>query len=87
MFEFPGRLAAVMAAITTSFLFAIAHHVGPAADAFNLFSFSFRAAAGVFFAAVFLLRGFGITVGSHAVYDLLVGVLLAPPHSLPGEHS
>lgn len=85
--EFPRRLAALMAALMTSFLFAIAHHVGPAADAFSLFSFSFRAAAGLFFAAVFLLRGFGITVGCHAAYDLLVGVLLAAPGSLPGEHS
>ena len=77
MFEFPAKWAAAMAAISTSFLFALAHHVGPSADAFNLFAFSFRAAAGLFFATVFLLRGFGITVGCHAAYDLLVGVLLA----------
>lgn len=76
MFEFPPRPAAVMAAISTGFLFALAHHVGPAADAFNLFTFSFRASAGVFFATVFFLRGIGITVGCHAVYDLIVGVLL-----------
>ncbi len=79
MFEFPPKWAAAMAAISTSFLFALAHHVGPSADAFNLFAFSFRAAAGLFFATVFLLRGFGITVGCHAAYDLLVGVLLAVP--------
>lgn len=78
MFEFPTLWASVMAAVSTSFLFALAHHVGPSADAFNLFVFSFRAGAGLFFATVFLLRGFGITVGCHAAYDLLVGVLLAP---------
>jgi membrane protease YdiL (CAAX protease family) len=77
MFEFPSKYAAMMAAISSSFLFALAHHVGPAAEAFNLFAFSFRVAAGLFFAAVFLLRGFGITVGCHAAYDLLVGILLA----------
>jgi hypothetical protein len=76
LFEFPSRWAAVMAAISTSFVFALAHHIGPTADAFNLFTFSFRAAAGMFFAAVFFLRGFGITVGCHAAYDLLVGVFL-----------
>ncbi|MEQ9406690.1 MAG: CPBP family glutamic-type intramembrane protease [Fuerstiella sp.] len=76
MFEFPPKWAAVMAALSTAFIFALAHHVGPAADAFNLFTFSFRAAAGTFFAAIFFLRGFGITVGCHAAYDLLVGVLL-----------
>lgn len=77
MFEFPPRWAAVMAAISTGFLFSLAHHVGPSADAFNLFTFSFRAAAGVFFASVFFLRGIGITVGCHAAYDLIVGVLLS----------
>ena len=76
MFEFPNRWAAVMAAVSTSFIFALAHHVGPNADAFNLFTFSFRSAAGMFFAAVFFVRGFGITVGCHAAYDLLVGVFL-----------
>jgi len=79
LFEFPRKLAAVMAAVATSFLFALAHHVGPQAEAFHLFSFSFRAAAGLFFSCVFFLRGFGITVGCHAAYDLLVGVLLTLP--------
>ena len=49
MIEFPPRSAAVMSACLTSFMFALAHHVGPAAEAFNLFAFSFRAAAGMFF--------------------------------------
>lgn len=79
MFEFPTKWAAFMAAICTSFLFAVAHHIGPSAEALNLFAFSFRVAAGLFFASIFLLRGFGITVGSHAVYDLLVGIVLANP--------
>ena len=79
MFEFPSKWAAAMAAISTSFIFALAHHVGPAADAFNLFTFSFRAAAGMFFATIFLLRGIGIAVGCHAAYDLLVGVILTSP--------
>jgi hypothetical protein len=79
MFDCPRQFAAAMAAVTTAFLFALAHHVGPAADAFNLFAFTFRVAAGTFFAAIFFLRGFGITVGCHAAYDLLVGVLLVHP--------
>ncbi len=79
MFDCPRHFAAAMAAVTTAFLFALAHHVGPAADAFNLFAFTFRVAAGTFFAAIFFLRGFGITVGCHAAYDLLVGVLLVTP--------
>jgi len=42
------------------------------------FSFVFRTLAGLFFAGLFFLRGFGITVGAHAAYDLIVGVLLTP---------
>lgn len=81
LFEFPARYAAIMAAVSTAFVFALAHHVGPHADAFNLFTFSFRAAAGAFFAGIFFLRGFGITVGCHAAYDLLVGLILVGPEA------
>ena len=79
LLEFPPKWAAVMAAGSTAFVFALAHHVGPSADVFNLFTFSFRAAAGMFFAGIFFLRGFGITVGCHAAYDLLVGIVLIAP--------
>lgn len=72
----PGKLAMVLTVIITSLLFSAAHYIGPAADQFTLFSFIFRALAGLFFAVLFVLRGFGITAGCHAAYDLLVGVLL-----------
>lgn len=42
------------------------------------FGCGFRMLAGVVFAALFLVRGFGITVGCHVLYDLLVGMLIAP---------
>ena len=40
------------------------------------FSFAFRTLAGVVFSVLFLRRGFGVTVGCHALYDLLVGVVM-----------
>jgi Type II CAAX prenyl endopeptidase Rce1-like len=40
------------------------------------FGFAFRTLAGMFFASLYFLRGFGITVGSHAAYDVFVGVVL-----------
>ena len=40
------------------------------------FGFVFRTLAGMFFAALYFLRGFGITVGAHAAYDVFVGVIL-----------
>ena len=41
------------------------------------FGFLFRTAAGAVFSSLFVVRGFGVTVGSHALYDLIVGVILA----------
>lgn len=43
------------------------------------FSFTFRTIAGALFAVLFLRRGFGVTVGCHALYDLLVGIVMQPP--------
>ncbi len=68
--------AAPLAVLVTSLLFSAAHHAGPSGEPFDLFRFCFRALAGGIFAGLFVLRGFGITAGSHALYDLLVGVLL-----------
>jgi hypothetical protein len=72
----PHKPAVVAAILFTSVLFSTAHYIGPGADQFTTFSFLFRAIAGAFFAALFVLRGFGITAGCHAAYDILVGILL-----------
>jgi hypothetical protein len=73
----PGNWAAVLAVIFTSLIFSACHYVGAAGESFSLFSFTFRTTAGCFFATLFLLRGFGITVGCHALYDIMVGILTA----------
>jgi hypothetical protein len=36
--------------------------------------FVFRTCAGLFFTFLFVARGFGVAVGAHAGYDVLVGV-------------
>ena len=54
----------------------LARYVGPHGDPFSVMTFSFRALAGGFSSLLCILRGFGITVGCHAAYDLLVGLLL-----------
>lgn len=38
--------------------------------------FLFRAIAGAYFTLLFCFRGFGVTVGCHAAYDLFVGIVL-----------
>jgi hypothetical protein len=73
----PKLWAAGLGVFLTSLAFSVAHYLGPAGESFSLFSFTFRTTAGCFFATVFLTRGFGITVGCHALYDVLVGLLTA----------
>lgn len=67
--------AAALGLVASSLLFSTAHYVGPLGDAFDLYSFTFRTLAGMFFAVLFVVRGFGIAAGTHAVYDVLVGLL------------
>ena len=70
-----GPLAAAgWGIVGSSILFSWAHYVGPLGDVFHPYSFTFRFLAGVFFALLFELRGFGIAAGSHAAYDILVGL-------------
>jgi hypothetical protein len=69
-----GYLGAGVYEVTGSaLLFALAHHAGAPGEPFTWFAFVFRWMAGVFFAWVFVLRGFGIAVGTHTIYDILVG--------------
>jgi len=60
--------------LVASLLFAAAHHVGPEGEPLCWSIFLFRFLAGVFFSVLFVYRGFGIAAGSHAAYDLLVGL-------------
>jgi hypothetical protein len=61
--------------VVSSLLFSAAHYVGPLGDTFEPYSFTFRTIAGLFFAGLFLWRGFGIAAGTHAAYDMLVGLV------------
>jgi hypothetical protein len=62
-------------AILASLTFSGAHHLGSLGEPFTWYAFTFRSVAGMFFAALFLYRGFGIAAGTHAAYDILVGLL------------
>lgn len=67
-------LAMVLAAATSAVFFSAAHHAGPYGEPFNDQVFLFRALAGIYFAALYQARGFGIAVGAHVCYDVLVGL-------------
>ena len=70
----PTIAARSLAVAGTSLAFSLAHHLGEPAGAFSGALFVFRWLAGVYYAGVFLLRGFGIAVGTHVAYDLFVGL-------------
>ena len=53
-------------------LFSAAHYIGAYGDRLTLYSFVFRMIAGVFFSALYLMRGFGVTAWTHALYDVLL---------------
>ncbi|REJ69456.1 MAG: CPBP family intramembrane metalloprotease [Planctomycetota bacterium] len=60
--------------LSTSLIFAAAHYVGPHGEPLETYTFVFRTVAGGFFAVLFVTRGFGIAAGTHALYDVFVGM-------------
>lgn len=72
----PNIVALLVAALGSSFAFAAVHHLGAQGEHVSGYVFGFRFIAGLIFTALFALRGFGITVGAHALYDIFVGVPL-----------
>jgi membrane protease YdiL (CAAX protease family) len=70
----PKVLAVGVAAAAAAVLFASAHHFGAAGEPVRPAEFLFRVTAGLYFTLLYLLRGFGIAVGAHAGYDILVGL-------------
>lgn len=69
------RAAAAIAVLGSALLFSAAHYIGPYGDPLALGSFTFRFVAGLFFSALYVLRGFGITAWTHALYDVFLLVL------------
>lgn len=67
------RASGVIAAIVSAFIFSAFHYIGPYGDQLQLQSFVFRMLSGLAFSGLYLLRGFGVTAWTHALYD---GMLL-----------
>ncbi len=66
--------AAVFAVLVGALIFSAFHYIGPYGDDLALISFTFRAVAGVLFSGLYLLRGFGITAWTHALYDVFLAL-------------
>jgi hypothetical protein len=67
------QVAGVAAAVIASSLLFAFHHYPPIGSdtSWSASEFAFRAAAGAYLAAVFVLRGFGLAVGCHTMYDVM----------------
>jgi len=70
-----GRNSVFLAVLISAALFSVYHHLdfftGEMNGRFVLAQFVFRTLAGVYFAILFAVRGFGITAGAHAFYDII----------------
>jgi hypothetical protein len=78
------RNAVILSVLISAALFSAHHHhitfinghferTAP----FSWTQFAFRTAAGVYFAALFAIRGFGIAAGTHAFYDIIATIINA----------
>ena len=74
-FGWRALAAGAFATVLGALIFSAFHYVGPYGDPLRLDSFTFRFIAGVFFSAMYLARGFGITAWTHALYDVFILVL------------
>lgn len=78
----------VLAVLISAGLFSAHHHIDlfsgrpNAIDPFDLTEFIFRTIAGIYFAFLYAIRGFGITAGTHAFYNIIAVTITAEffPH-------
>jgi len=68
-----GGIAAI---VLSAFVFSLAHYTGSLGEAFTLTSFTFRFLFGVALSAIYLLRGFGMAAWTHALYDIIVLLII-----------
>ena len=75
--------AVILSVLISAALFSAHHHIVflngqfDRSLPFNWTEFIFRTAAGVYFAFLFAIRGFGITAGTHAFYDIIATLINA----------
>jgi hypothetical protein len=68
--ELKHAVAVPLIILISAVLFSAYHYLGQ--ESFAPGSFAFRTAIGVYLAGIYIYRGFGIVVGAHAAYDLMV---------------
>ena len=66
------RAATLVSVVASSLLFSACHHIGPHGDPLELERLVYRFWMGVAFATIYIHRGIGIVVYTHAIYDIIV---------------
>ncbi len=78
-----GKMAlpvgATIAVVVSAVAFAAYHPLRDAAGNLSLQRIVFYFLAGLYFGVIYVVRGFGIVVGTHAFYDVLVLSMLSEP--------
>jgi hypothetical protein len=69
-------MATLSAAVVGAILFAAAHHIGAHGEPVDTYNFLFRVLAGLYFTVIYQFRGFGVAVGAHTCYDVVVGIAM-----------
>lgn len=69
-FSMPPLIGVLVAVVVSGLAFSWFHHVGPGGERFVIETFLFRAVAGVLLGLLFVARGFGVCVYTHAAYDV-----------------
>jgi hypothetical protein len=72
LLKLPSSTAYVVAAVLSAVTFAFYHNIAHPGGGADMRLLTFYALAGLYFAALFILRGFGIVVMAHALYDVVV---------------
>jgi len=67
--------AGVLMVVISGVSFSLYHYLG--SEPFAWPTFLFRTVAGAYFSGIFLCRGFGVTAGCHATYDVIVTAMLS----------
>ncbi|MBT8486591.1 MAG: CPBP family intramembrane metalloprotease [Phycisphaerales bacterium] len=71
------RAGAAVAIVVSAVAFTFYHDLSGPGGVVSTVKLAFYFLAGLYFGAVFVLRGFGLVVGAHAVYDILTVLLAA----------
>jgi membrane protease YdiL (CAAX protease family) len=72
----PGWLGGILAVVVSALAFALYHRVPVADNPAALAVLGFYFTAGLYFGSLYLLRGFGIVVAVHMLYDILALVVI-----------